>query len=78
MNIPIGLTALALLCWSLQYFQLERNMSDFTLAALRTELVRDFDFIGVQVPCLFSQPYPRAHPMQFSFDLWHGIYCFRI
>ncbi|KIJ45566.1 hypothetical protein M422DRAFT_59756 [Sphaerobolus stellatus SS14] len=47
LNIPVGLTALFMLYFSLRHFTLERKLSDFTWAAMRKELVNEFDFIGV-------------------------------
>ncbi|KAF8587292.1 MFS general substrate transporter [Ramaria rubella] len=47
MNIPIGLTALCLLCWSLRNFELEQTITGFSWTALRNEFVNNFDYIGV-------------------------------
>ncbi|KAF8527905.1 MFS general substrate transporter [Hysterangium stoloniferum] len=47
MNIPVGLVALLMLAWSLQYFELERTLSDFSWPALKSEFIHDFDYIGV-------------------------------
>lgn len=49
MNIPVGITALLLLSWSLRFFKLERTLSDFTWSAMKKELVQEFDFAGVYV-----------------------------
>ena len=66
MNIPIGLVALCLLYWSLQCFELEKTMPEFSWAALRAELANNFDYIGVSVHLLSSDFCPKLIPIKFS------------
>ena len=64
MNIPIGLIALYLLYWSLQCFELEKNIPEFTWPALRAEFVDNFDCIGVSVHLVSSDPSPKLITIQ--------------
>ena len=57
MNIPVGLAALCLLYWSLQCFELEKTMPEFSWPALRSEFTNNFDYVGVSV-----------HPFAYSFS----------
>jgi hypothetical protein len=77
MNIPVGLVALCLLCWSLRSFELEQTMPEISWSALRAEFADNFDYVGVSVygfACLV----PELISLKVSFGGGNGLHGARV